>query len=97
MTEPYRSFVAEGQHSFARIEIVPRTENAKPIEPTGNGSEPRSVVTSSKLGKILVVDDQRNMRTTLAMMLRGSGYEVDEAADGAMGREMGATGAYDVV
>ena len=32
--------------------------------------------------KILVVDDQRNMRTTLAMMLRGAGYEVDEAADG---------------
>src|SRR6187200_907767 len=37
------------------------------------------------------------MRTTLAMMLRGSGFEVDEAADGALGREMGATGAYDVV
>ena len=34
------------------------------------------------MGKILVVDDQRNMRTTLAMMLRGQGYEVDEAADG---------------
>src|SRR6187399_3305309 len=49
------------------------------------------------MGKILVVDDQRNMRTTLAMMLRGTGYEVDEAADGALGREMGATGAYDVV
>ncbi len=44
-------------------------------------------------GKILVVDDQRNMRTTLAMMLRGGGYEVDEAADGADGRELGATGA----
>jgi two-component system response regulator HydG len=37
------------------------------------------------------------MRTTLAMMLRGAGYEVDEAADGAQGRELGATGAYDVV
>jgi two-component system response regulator HydG len=49
------------------------------------------------MGKILVVDDQRNMRTTLAMMLRGGGYEVEEAADGAQGREMGATGAYDVV
>src|SRR5215468_2208934 len=47
--------------------------------------------------KILVVDDQRNMRTTLAMMLRGVGYEVDEAADGAQGRESGATGAFDVV
>jgi two-component system, NtrC family, response regulator HydG len=49
------------------------------------------------MGKILVVDDQRNMRTTLAMMLRGTGHEVDEAADGAEGRSLGATGAYDVV
>jgi two-component system response regulator HydG len=47
--------------------------------------------------KILVVDDQRNMRTTLAMMLRGAGYEVDEASDGNQGAEMGARGAYDVV
>src|SRR5688572_11165375 len=31
------------------------------------------------------------------MMLRGSGYDVDEAADGGQGRELGATGAYDVV
>ena len=38
-------------------------------------------------GKILVVDDQRNMRTTLAMMLRGGGFEVDEAADGAEARD----------
>jgi two-component system response regulator HydG len=49
------------------------------------------------MGKILVVDDQRNMRTTLAMMLRGEGHEVDEAADGAQGKDSGATGAYDVV
>jgi two-component system response regulator HydG len=49
------------------------------------------------MGKILVVDDQRNMRTTLAIMLRGVGYDVDEAADGAQGRELGAAGAYDVV
>ena len=47
--------------------------------------------------KILVVDDQRNMRTTLAMMLRGAGYEVDEAADGQGGADMGSKGAYDVV
>jgi two-component system response regulator HydG len=47
--------------------------------------------------KLLVVDDQRNMRTTLGMMLRGAGYEVDEAADGDQGRERGISGAYDVV
>src|SRR5690349_11396905 len=49
------------------------------------------------MAKILVVDDQRNMRTTLAMMLRGAGYEVDEAADGAEGADLGAKGAYDLV
>jgi two-component system response regulator HydG len=47
-------------------------------------------------GKILV-DDQRNMRTTLALMLRSAGYDVDEAQDGAEGRDLGARGAYDVV
>jgi two-component system response regulator HydG len=47
--------------------------------------------------KVLVVDDQRNMRTTLAMMLRGASYEVDEAADGSQGADLGAKGAYDVV
>src|SRR6201989_3004974 len=47
--------------------------------------------------KILIVDDQRNMRTTLAMMLRGAGYEVEEAADGEQGSERGAHEAFDVV
>src|ERR1700744_5352012 len=49
------------------------------------------------MAKILIVDDQRNMRTTLSMMLRGASYEVDGAADGEQGPERGATGAYDVV
>ena len=49
------------------------------------------------MAKILVVDDQRNMRTTLAMMLRGAGYEVDEASDGNDGANMGAKGAYDII
>ncbi len=47
--------------------------------------------------KILVVDDQRNMRTTLAIMLRGAGYDVDEASSGEAGGELGATGAFDLV
>jgi two-component system response regulator HydG len=49
------------------------------------------------MAKILIVDDQRNMRTTLAMMLRGGGYEVEEAGDGEAGCERGATEAFDVV
>lgn len=49
------------------------------------------------MSKILIVDDQRNMRTTLAMMLRGAAFEVDEAENGEVGCERGATGAYDVV
>jgi two-component system, NtrC family, response regulator HydG len=47
--------------------------------------------------KILVVDDQRNMRKTLGMMLRGAGYEVEEAPDGEQGCERGAAGAYDLI
>ena len=47
--------------------------------------------------RILVVDDQRNMRTTLSMLLRGAGYEVEEAADGKQGSEMGASEGYDLV
>ena len=47
--------------------------------------------------KILVVDDQRNMRTTLAIMLRGAGYEVEEAGDGVQGADLGGRGAYDLV
>ncbi len=49
------------------------------------------------MAKLLIVDDQRNMRTTLAMMLRGAGFEVDEAQNGEEGSERGGAGAYDVV
>ena len=49
------------------------------------------------MAKLLVVDDQRNMRTTLAMMLRGAGFDVDEAQNGEEGSERGASGAYDVL
>jgi DNA-binding NtrC family response regulator len=42
-------------------------------------------ITASTLAstvRILVVDDQRNMRATTALLLRTAGYDVQEAADG---------------
>jgi two-component system, NtrC family, response regulator HydG len=47
--------------------------------------------------KLLVVDDQRNMRTTLAMMLRGAGHDVDEAENGEAAVERLAGEVYDLV
>lgn len=49
------------------------------------------------MAKILVVDDQYNMRTTLGILLRAAGHEVDEApdADSAVARTR--SGAYDLV
>jgi two-component system response regulator HydG len=49
------------------------------------------------MAKILVVDDQRNMRTTLAMMLRGAEHEVDEAEDGDIACEKIGQEGYDLV
>ena len=49
------------------------------------------------MAKILVVDDQRNMRTTLAMMLRGAGHDVEEATDGDEACEKVVSEGYDLV
>ncbi|MBX3247342.1 MAG: sigma-54-dependent Fis family transcriptional regulator [Myxococcales bacterium] len=49
------------------------------------------------MAKILVVDDQRNMRTTLTMMLRGAGHDTDEAADGDEACEKIVSDTYDLV
>ncbi|MEY4511400.1 MAG: hypothetical protein RLZZ450_3522 [Pseudomonadota bacterium] len=49
------------------------------------------------MAKLLVVDDQRNMRTTLAMMLRGASHDVDEAENGEAAVERLASDVYDLV
>ncbi|MCB9661451.1 MAG: sigma-54 dependent transcriptional regulator [Polyangiales bacterium] len=49
------------------------------------------------MAKILVVDDQRNMRTTLAMLLRGADHHVEEAENGDVACERVAEEAFDLV
>ncbi len=48
-------------------------------------------------GKVLVVDDQKNMRATTAMVLRQAGHAVEEAEDGAIALQRIQHEAFDVV
>ena len=61
-----------------------------PPEARGPGAPPAP-------GHVLVVDDQKNMRATTALLLRQAGHRVGEAADGAGALEQLAQGTYDVV
>ncbi len=57
----------------------------------------RSLSPSSAPGKVLVVDDQRNMRATTAILLREAGYTVGEAEDGATAVQRLSGETFDVV
>jgi len=52
---------------------------------------------TSPAGRLLVVDDQKNMRATTAMVLRQAGYLVEEAEDGATALKKLEGAGYDVV
>jgi two-component system response regulator HydG len=47
--------------------------------------------------KILLVEDEKNLRKTLALMLGDAGYEVKEAADGDSAKKAITEGTYDVI
>lgn len=47
--------------------------------------------------RVLVIDDEENLRHMLRTMLRKNGYEVDEAPDGEAGFVLAAEGDYDFV
>ena len=49
------------------------------------------------MAHILVVDDQKNMRATLTIMLRSAGHDVAEAKDGADACEAVDDESYDLV
>jgi two-component system response regulator HydG len=49
------------------------------------------------MARVLVVDDQRNMRTTLTLMLRDAGFEVEDAADGDAATDRVSAESFDLV
>ena len=83
-----------------RVERAPaRGEDAAMSEPViravapGDEARPDGAVAA----KVLVVDDQRNMRASTAIVLREAGYEVAEAEDGAAAMRRVAQDSFDVV
>ena len=49
------------------------------------------------MAKILVIDDERSIRSTLREILEYEGYEMDEAPDGPTALELATTEKYDVI
>ena len=47
--------------------------------------------------RLLIIDDEADIRKLLARILRLEDYQVDDAADGTSGKRMAASGRYDVV
>jgi len=56
-----------------------------------------TATSSATAGRVLVVDDQRNMRVTTAIVLRQAGFEVAEAESGAAAMERLGAEPFDVV
>ncbi|MFL5274005.1 MAG: sigma-54-dependent transcriptional regulator, partial [Anaeromyxobacteraceae bacterium] len=65
-------------------------------EPAAGASEPTRPAAAAQ-ARVLVVDDQRNMRATTALLLRDAGYAVAEAEDGAAALQRVVAEPYDVV
>lgn len=67
-------------------------------EPTPEVPEPERLPRADAAGgKVLVVDDQKNMRATTAIVLREAGHVVEEAEDGAAAIQRVQQEAFDVV
>jgi len=54
-------------------------------------------MTPSPLGHVLVVDDEADIRSMLAIVLSTEGWEVDEAADGNEALERCGQALYDII
>jgi two-component system response regulator HydG len=58
---------------------------------------PAALSTENNKGRLLVVDDQRNMRATTALLLRAEGFSVDEAGGGDEALALLAQRSYDLL
>ncbi|HEY3874139.1 MAG TPA: response regulator, partial [Candidatus Kapabacteria bacterium] len=91
----------------ARAVSVPRSarsvsmaSNAAPVAPT----RPKTAVANNGLGnrqqhkqRVLVVDDEKNIRMTIQHSLLAADYEVETASDGAEGLDKFRNSTYDLV
>jgi CheY-like chemotaxis protein len=59
--------------------------------------EEGTMTTESPLGRVLVVDDEDDIRSMLGIVLSTEGWDVDEAADGREALLRAAAGPYDLV
>ncbi len=59
--------------------------------------EPEAAASGAPAGRVLVVDDQKNMRATTAILLRQAGYAVAEAEDGEAAIQRLSAEPFDVV
>src|SRR5690349_2229680 len=66
---------------------------AGPLRPMEGGA----MTTESALGRVLVVDDEDDIRSMLGIVLSTEGWDVDEAADGREALLRAAAGRYDLV
>jgi two-component system response regulator HydG len=66
-------------------------------DPAPTGPEDAPPRGAAPRGRVLVVDDQRNMRATTAIVLRQAGHAVEEAEDGAAAVQRLQAGGFDVV
>jgi len=70
---------------------MPQSNTERAVGAPGNGQR------AARRGRVLVVDDEENVRVTTAAILEQEGYEVATASDGREALEMAARGHYELV
>jgi CheY-like chemotaxis protein len=74
--EVHSAGVGQGSEFVVRLPIVVETPKTLPPEPTASGPTPTTA------RRILVVDDNGDSATSLAMLLKLTGHETHTASDG---------------